>query len=240
MALIAPYDPTRFTSAIPHYVNGRPAYAERLIAKLAREAGLDARSRVLDLGCGPGSLTLPISRYCGTTIGIDADPAMIATAAQSAKNARLDIEWRVGSSFDLDAGLAPLNLVTIARAFHWMDRAQTLRDLDAIVASDGALALFGDDHPNTVENAWRRKLREICDRYGRKSLPHVMAAADHGFRGDESLLLDSSFPQLERAGVFVRRQITIEEVVWPRLFAVVERRQCYSTDYAFPSRPPKH
>jgi 2-polyprenyl-3-methyl-5-hydroxy-6-metoxy-1,4-benzoquinol methylase len=115
MALIAPYDPNRFTSAIPHYVNGRPAYAERLIAKLAREAGLDASSRVLDLGCGPGSL----SRYCGRTIGIDADPAMIATAAQAAAaNAGLDIEWHVGSSFDLDAGLAPLNLVAIARAFH--------------------------------------------------------------------------------------------------------------------------
>ena len=44
---------------------------------------------------------------------------MIATAAQAAAaNAGLDIEWHVGSSFDLDAGLAPLNLVAIARAFH--------------------------------------------------------------------------------------------------------------------------
>ena len=43
MALIAPYDPNRFTSAIPHYINGRPAYAQRLIAKLARETRLDAQ-----------------------------------------------------------------------------------------------------------------------------------------------------------------------------------------------------
>ena len=140
MALIAPYDPNRFTSAIPHYINGRPPYAERLIAWLARDTELGASSRVLDLGCGPGSLTLPLSRYCGTTIGMDADPAMIAAATQAAKVAGLDIEWRVGSSFDLDAGLAPLSLVTIARAFHWMDREATLTRLDELIAPGGAVA----------------------------------------------------------------------------------------------------
>ena len=76
MTLIAPYVPDRFSSAILHYVAGRPGYGQRLIAKLARETNLDASSRILDLGCGPGSLTLPLSRYSGTTIGVDADPAM--------------------------------------------------------------------------------------------------------------------------------------------------------------------
>ena len=51
--------------------------------------GSTRSSRVLDLGCGPGSLTLPLSRYCGTTIGMDADPAMIAAAAQASALAGL-------------------------------------------------------------------------------------------------------------------------------------------------------
>jgi 2-polyprenyl-3-methyl-5-hydroxy-6-metoxy-1,4-benzoquinol methylase len=149
MALIAPYDPNRFTSAIPHYINGRPAYAERLVAWLARETGLNARSRVLDLGCGPGSLTLPLSRFGGTTLGIDADASMISAARQAAEIAGADIDWRVGSSFDLGADLAPLDLITIARAFHWMDREAALKRFDEIVAPGGAVALV-----NTELHAW--------------------------------------------------------------------------------------
>ena len=116
MAQIAPIIPDRFTSAIPHYVSGRPRYSDRLIAKLADETKLTPSSRVLDLGCGPGSLTIPLSRYAGTTIGIDIDPEMIATAEAAAKDAGAVIDWRVGTSFDLDSALAPLDLVTIARA----------------------------------------------------------------------------------------------------------------------------
>jgi ubiquinone/menaquinone biosynthesis C-methylase UbiE len=212
MALIAPYDPTRFTSAIPHYVNGRPAYAERLIAKLAREAGLDARSRVLDLGCGPGSLTLPISRYCGTTIGIDADPAMIATAAQSAKNARLDIEWRVGSSFDLDAGLAPLNLVTIARAFHWMDREATLMSLDRLIAPGGAVALVNTElHPDGTTR-WHEKFEDLRTSHGRFDDFYRWRKSD-AWEEHTSVLLRSAFSEVERISVFEARAANLEEVV---------------------------
>jgi len=93
MTRIAPFEPQRFASAIPHYVAGRPAYCMHLVERLARETGLGDGSRVLDLGCGPGSLTLPLARFSGTTIGIDPDPAMIAAARQSAEVAGLAVEW---------------------------------------------------------------------------------------------------------------------------------------------------
>ena len=207
------FDPRRFRSTVPFYARYRLAYPARLVERVAELASLQTGDAVLDLGSGPGLLAIAFAQRRLRVTAVDPEPEMLEIAKEGAHAAGVQLDLRQGSSFALPADIGPFKLVTIGRAFHWMDRAQTLRDLDAIVASDGALALFGDDHPNTVENAWRRKLREICDRYGRKSLPHVMAAADHGFRSDESLLLDSSFPQLERAGVFVRRQITIEEVV---------------------------
>ena len=48
MTRIAPYDPQRFTSAIPHYVAGRPPYSMRLVERLARETGL-ARPRACSI-----------------------------------------------------------------------------------------------------------------------------------------------------------------------------------------------
>jgi 2-polyprenyl-3-methyl-5-hydroxy-6-metoxy-1,4-benzoquinol methylase len=113
MTRIAPFDPKRFTSAIPHYVAGRPAYSMRLVERLARETGLGENSRVLDLGCGPGSLTIPLARFSGTTIGIDPDAAMIVAARQTAEVAGVAVEWSVGSSLELPDELAPLDLVTI-------------------------------------------------------------------------------------------------------------------------------
>ena len=167
MTLIAPYVPDRFSSAIPHYITGRPAYGPRLIAKLARETNLDASSRVLDLGCGPGSLTVPLSRYGGTTIGMDADPAMIAAAEQASARAGLTIEWRVASSFDVGDDLAPLDLVTIARAFHWMDRVATLQRLDELIASGGAVALVNTElHPSGASN-WHKAFEELRNAHGR-------------------------------------------------------------------------
>ena len=133
MTRIAPFNPRRFTSAIPHYVAGRPPYSMRLVERLARETGLGEAARTLDLGCGPGSLTLPLARFSGTTIGIDPDAAMIAAAQEAAEVAGLSVEWSVGSSLDLPDELAPLDLVTIGRAFHWMDRETTLLRLDQLV-----------------------------------------------------------------------------------------------------------
>ena len=164
MTRIAPYDPNRFTSAIPHYAAGRPAYSERLIARLARETGLDERARVLDLGCGPGSLTLPLSRFAGTTIGIDPDAAMIAAGREASQAAGLAIDWRVGSSFDLAADLAPLDLVTIGRAFHWMDREATLARLDELVRPGGAVALVNTELHPVGTGTWLSAFEELRER----------------------------------------------------------------------------
>jgi SAM-dependent methyltransferase len=212
MALIAPFNPSRFTSAIPHYINGRPAYSERLIAKLADETELDASSRVLDLGCGPGSLTLPLSRHCGTMIGIDADPAMIAAAAQAAEIAGLQIEWRAGSSFDLDADLAPLNLVTIARAFHWMDREATLKRLDELIAPGGAIALINTElHPSGATR-WHKPFEELRNAHGRFD-EFYRWRKSQDWEEHTSVLMRSPFSGVERISVFEARTATLEEIV---------------------------
>ncbi|MGC2394843.1 MAG: class I SAM-dependent methyltransferase, partial [Rhodomicrobium sp.] len=41
----------------------------------------------------------------------------------------------------------------IGRAFHWMDRPDTLQRPDAMVEREGAVALFADSHPKHRDNA---------------------------------------------------------------------------------------
>ncbi len=212
MTRIAPYNPNRFTSAIPHYVAGRPAYSERLIAWLARETGLDDSSRALDLGCGPGSLTLALARFSGTTIGIDPDAAMIAAGRQAAEAAGLAIDWRVGSSFDLGADLAPLDLITIARAFHWMDRDATLQRLDELVRPGGAVVLVNTDLHPVGTSTWLAAFEELRKAHGRFDAFYHWRKSE-AWEEHVSVLMRSAFSQVDRISVFDRREVSLDEIV---------------------------
>jgi SAM-dependent methyltransferase len=207
------FDPRRFRSAVPYYARYRLHYPARLIERVAALAGLETGNAVLDLGCGPGLIAIAFARAGMRVTAVDPEPDMLDAAREAAAVAGADVDLRQGSSFALPQDIGPFKLVTIGRAFHWMDREQTLRDLDPLVAADGAVALFDDDHPKTFENAWRVKLRDIRDRHGRRSLRHVAQAETASFRSHESVLLDSPFPHLERCGVIVRRTITAVEIV---------------------------
>jgi SAM-dependent methyltransferase len=207
------YDPRRFRWAVPFYARYRLPYPACLIERVSVIAGLEPDDAMLDLGSGPGLIAIAFAQAGMRVTAVDPEPDMLEAAGAAAAAAGVALDLRQGSSFALPDDIGPFKLVTIGRAFHWMDREQTLRDLDSLVTADGAVALFDDDHPKTLENAWRVKLRDIRDRYGRRSLRHVAEAETASFRSHESLLLDSSFPQLERCGVIVRRQITADEIV---------------------------
>jgi SAM-dependent methyltransferase len=212
MTRVAPFKPQRFASTIPYYVVGRPAYSMRLVERLARETGLGETSRVLDLGCGPGSLTLPLARFAGITIGIDPDPAMIATARQAAEVSGLSVEWSVGSSLDLADELAPLDLVTIGRAFHWMDRGATLKRLNELVRPGGAVAIVNTELHPLGDHRWHaafEKLRKAHGRFGDFYRWRKSAAWEEHL----SLLVRSVFCDVERISVYEAREASLDEIV---------------------------
>lgn len=212
MPTIAPFDPTRFSSAIPHYAAGRPAYSERLVSWLAQDAGLGQSSRVLDLGCGPGSLTLPLARRGGTTIGIDPDAGMVDAGRRAAKAAGVAIDWRVGSSFDLGDDLAPLDLVTIARAFHWMDREATLERLDTLVRPGGAVALVNTELHAVGDGTWHAAFEELRKAHGRFDTFYY-ARKSAAWESHVSVLMRSAFAQVERYSVFEPHVANLDEIV---------------------------
>ena len=49
-----------------------------------------------------------------------------------------------------------LALVTMGRAFHWMDRAATLEALEAKLSPKGAVAIIADSVVEGPVNAWYR------------------------------------------------------------------------------------
>ncbi|HTT00593.1 MAG TPA: class I SAM-dependent methyltransferase [Steroidobacteraceae bacterium] len=213
MAAVRAYEPRRFKSAVPFYERYRLGYPERLLRRVLSFAALVPGDRVLDLGTGPGLLAIPFAAAGLRVSAADPEPDMLDAAADAARSAGVTLELLCCSSYDLTPSMGPYRLVTMGRAFHWMDRPATLRMLDRIVAPRGAIALFHDHHPDTTENRWTKVLREIGDRHGRSAEPHVAERRADEYRTHESVLLASAFKVLDGISVTIQKPITVDEIV---------------------------
>jgi trans-aconitate methyltransferase len=205
------FQPRRFRSAAPHYLAGRPAYAPRLIRLVARFTDLAADDRVLDLGCGPGMLAGAFALLAGEVIAMDPEPEMLRIAAEEFSSAGR-ISFVRGSSFDLSPALGRFRVVTMGRSFQWMDRAETLRRLDAMIEPGGAVALFNSEHLDVPDNAWNADYRALVRRYAADDRTHVKRGAGTWLY-HEAILLDSPFNMLDEVSVIERRQVSVDQLI---------------------------
>jgi SAM-dependent methyltransferase len=206
-----PFEKHRFRSAAEHYRKGRPAYALGLFDRVAERVGLAQSHAVLDLGCGPGQLALGFARFAGSVTAIDPEPEMLRIASADAAEAGFKIRFIEGSSYDIGPALGRFRLTAIGRAFHWMDRADTLQRLDGMIETDGALALFGDRHPELHENAWRAVYNTVLDRYSAEDTARRQRKGPEWVE-HESVLLASPFSRLERIGVIESRRTPVAQL----------------------------
>ena len=211
MKQVRPYDPHRFQSAAGFY-HHRLFYPDRLIRRVIALTGLAPGEAVLDLGTGPGLLAVPFAAAGMTVTAADPEPLMLDAAAEAAQAANVTVSLWQGGSYELTPQMGPYQLVTIGRAFHWMDRAATLDMLDRIIAPGGAVAFFHDAHPDVPENRWFRTLREVSDRYSRDA-GHVAERKVGAHRRYEPYLFASAFSQLDGLSVTSRTEITLDEMV---------------------------
>jgi SAM-dependent methyltransferase len=206
------YEPRRFRSAVPFYERYRLSYPQKLIGRVIALAGLVPGDAVLDLGSGPGLLAVPFALGGLDVTAADPEPAMLEAAAAAARAAGVSLTLWEGGSHDLTPEMGPYRLVTIGRAFHWMDRAATLAMLDWIVAPGGGVAFFHDAHPDVAENRWFKTLREVTDRHS-KDASQVAERKSGGHRRYEPYLFASAFTVLDGLSVTTRREITLDEII---------------------------
>jgi SAM-dependent methyltransferase len=211
---VVPFEPHRFQGAAAHYLQGRAAYAPALIRRVAEAVGLRPPHRVLDLGCGPGQLAAGFAYFAGAVLAMDPEPEMLAIGRARAEGVLTNITFLQGSSYDLGPQtgrqFGPFRLAAIGRAFHWMDRAETLRRLDALVEPGGAVALFGDTHPDVPENGWIAAFRALRQRHAGEDRAWRRGP---GWVANDAVLLDSPFCRLERFGVIERRSTPVAAIV---------------------------
>ena len=202
--------PGLFAGNVAYYERYRLGYPDRLLRRVAAEAGLKPGDSVLDLGTGTGMLAIPFARMGMAVTAMDPEPAMLAAARAGAGD--LAIDFRLGGSADLTPGMGPFKLVAMGRSFHWMDRAATLAMLDRIVAPGGGVALFHDAHPPVEENRWFKTLYDVARKFGRDENEHVKER-DGGHRRYEPYLFASAFTELDWLSVTIRQSLTVDDII---------------------------
>jgi SAM-dependent methyltransferase len=148
------WDETLFAGAAAYYDRGRLPNAPGLVDAFEKALGLDGRGRLLDVGCGPGTVTLPLAGLFQEVVGLDADPGMIQEARQLAsERGVMNARWVHGRAEDLPADLGTFGVVTFAASFHWMDRPLVAGIIRSMLEPHAAVVHVDNHHQDRLAPA---------------------------------------------------------------------------------------
>lgn len=214
-----------FHTTASYYSRFRPPYPPVFFDRVIERYNLDIQNpkgELLDLGCGPGTLTIPLAPYFREVIGIDPEPEMLKQGALEQPSNLANITWLRGDSSMLCRLAVRLHLTVMGRSFHWMDRTQVLRDLHRLTQRGGGVVIVADppmwDGKQDFQQAITALLKDILGparRYG--SSFYKSTGQSHS-----DFIRASAFPRYERFIMPVKRKWTIAELIG----------HCYSTSFA--------
>ncbi len=129
-------------SAAAAYYRFRAPYAPEALDWLAQALGLNRLSRILDLGCGPGTLAVPLAGRVGEVVALDREPAMLAQGRRAARAARrTNIRWLNAPAESISPSLGIFRAAVMGQSLHWMDRDRVLEALSLLIEDGGGVAM---------------------------------------------------------------------------------------------------
>jgi len=164
---IPTYDPTLFEGAAEYYGQYRPKYPAVLFDLLTDIFHLDGQGKLLDLGCGPGLLTIPLRDRFTEAIGLDPDGDMLRVAQEQAIEAGVkNINWLHDRAESITPNLGKIRLVTMGRSFHWMQRELVIQLIYEILSDDGGVAIIKTyESPWNSEHPWKKAAISVVKKW---------------------------------------------------------------------------
>ncbi|MEU5217402.1 class I SAM-dependent methyltransferase [Streptomyces sp. NPDC020807] len=210
-----------FTSLAADYGRHRPGIPAGPVALLADAVREVARPVLLDLGTGTGQVPvalLPAVPRLARVDLVDADADMLREAA--AALAPLPDGSPAGFHHALAQDFTPpyegyrADLITCARAFHWMPRADVLAMADRVAAPGATVAVMGDGSLWTCAAPWATELKRLIQSHlgaERRAGPTgVYGGPKRSYQDD---LAESAFARVTEHRFPVRRTWTPDGVV---------------------------
>jgi cyclopropane fatty-acyl-phospholipid synthase-like methyltransferase len=124
----------------------------RFKRELVSEAAIEPAHRVLDLGCGTGTLAILAKQTVpdAEVIGLDGDPAILERARAKAEAAGVDVRFDAGYSTELPYEPASFDRVLSTLFFHHLnteDKRRTLAEIARVLRPGGRLLVVDFTRP---------------------------------------------------------------------------------------------
>jgi SAM-dependent methyltransferase len=153
-----------FDGVADDYDRFRPSYPPSLIDEACSIGGLEAGSRVLEIGCGTGKLTADLVARGLAVDAVDPGPRLVDIARR--RNPR--VRFHVAAFEDVELAPGAFDAAFSATAFHWVAPEVGWSKAAHVLGPGGLLALIwyigGSLELDTeVLAAWRAVLPEAAD-----------------------------------------------------------------------------
>jgi len=166
------WDPLLFAGAAQHYTRGRLPYAAGMAEAVRSELDPAPGARLLDVGCGPGTVAIQLAGLFGEVVGVDPDEDMVREARRLVERAGLGNVYLVNApAEDLPLGLGVFDLVTFASSFHWMRREQVSATVRGMLTPAGQVLHVDTDRepvplpPGSPPPPPHDRIRELVTSY---------------------------------------------------------------------------
>jgi SAM-dependent methyltransferase len=172
------------------YARSRPPVHEKIIGRV--KARIGRARRALDVGCGAGVSTRPLSDIAEQCFGVEPVEAMLAAAAEIAPGAHFAVAR--GEALPFAAG--SMDLITAAGSLNFVDDlARVFRELERVLAPGGVLVVYDFSHGRSFRDS--PQLDEWCDEFYRlwptppgsaiELNPDILASMETGFRLEDRI-----------------------------------------------------
>ena len=157
------FRPDLYRGTARYYDEFRLPYPPELIEDLCHRASVGTGGRLLDVACGPGTVTFALANRFDEVVAVDLEPEAIEYAERRAATLGIDnVTWFAGRAEDVD--IVPgdaFDLVTIGTAFHRLDRRRVAARATQWLLPGGYLALLWATTPLHEGAEWQWMLREV-------------------------------------------------------------------------------
>ena len=209
---------SNFAGTAIYYNRYRPSIPSEVAEYLIFEANRYApATRLLDLGSGTGQVVEALYHNFNEIIAVDSDAEMLNIAE---KKLRLIVSEETTISFyncRAEEFLAPINwtasLVTICRAFHWMDQEKILKHLSNCISSTGAVAILGDRSFWQADTPWKKAVRKVIQDFLGEKRRAGKGVFSHHDRPYSEILKESPFSNVTEFTIPVCRTWNTESII---------------------------
>lgn len=175
-------------TAAERYKNGRPDYHIQTIKRIKDFLNISQKFELsVDIACGTGLSTLPLTNISEKVIGIDLSTEMLSFAEKHP-----DIEYKVGSAEGIDLPDSSVDLITVASGIHWFDIEKFFSEAKRVLINQGYLIVYENFYMGKMLNQ-----PEFLNWYQKIYLQKFKTPKRNNFDWNNEFLEKSGFKLLE-------------------------------------------